>query len=107
MINRRQIHHVRRLRNEFVDRVLHAQGLVELARDARQRTVRSFISGPARQVECNESKAGRIPGYSIGLGGVILDFLDFELARGPCGGVSQSTEANVNGGRTRSATGRA
>lgn len=103
MINRRQVHDISRLRNEFIDGVLHAQRLVELDRDACQRTVCSFISGPARQVESDESKAGRIPGYTGGrLGGAVLDFFDFEFARGPLGaGVSQSVSQSSEGNARR------
>ena len=86
MINSRQVHDIRCLRNEFIDRILHAQRLVELARNARQRTIRRFIRRPALQIESDGAEAGCIT-YDAGrLGGVVLDFFDFELARGPIAG---------------------
>lgn len=96
MINRRQVHHICCLRNEFVDCILHAQCLVKLACDTRQRTVRSFVCRPARQVECDKSQTGRIPGYPSRLGGAVLNLFYLELACGPCGGGQSVNRGNVS-----------
>lgn len=43
LVDIRQIHDIRSLRYEFIDRVLYTQSLVELARDACKRTIGSFV----------------------------------------------------------------
>ena len=82
-VHQREVRRVARLRDQLVDGVLHAERLVELPGDSRERTVGRFVRRPARHVDAD----GELEGLSGELGRLVghlgLYALDIELARSP------------------------